>query len=129
MRANQESGIDIDFFFGLETQVWDTLISGDGVADERLLADDFLGVYSTGFAEKNEHVGQLAAGPVAKSYSLSQARIQSLCEDVVLLSYKAQWVRVRATPSDAQELMYISSVWRRREGVWRNVFSQDTIAE
>ena len=120
---------NIDFFFQLASQIWDTVVSGDVDADARLLADDFLGVYSTGFAEKDDHVGQLAAGPVAKSYSRSQARLRVLGDGVVLLSYKAQWVRMSGTSFAAQATMYISSIWKQCEGTWRNVFSQDTFAE
>ncbi len=129
MITSHENQADIDFFLRLETQVWDTLISGDANADDRLLADNFWGVYGTGFAEKSEHVGQLATGPVAESYSLSLARLRVLCEGVVLLSYKAQWIRSGAAASGAQEMMYISSIWQRCEGGWRNIFSQDTIAD
>jgi len=129
MITNRENQADIDFFLRLEIQVWETLISGDANADDQLLTDDFWGVYGTGFAEKSEHVGQLVAGPMAESYSLSQARLRVLCEGVVLLSYKAQWIRSSAASSGVQELMYISSIWKRCEGVWRNIFSQDTIAD
>lgn len=129
MAKTQAHDTDIDFFLQLESQVWDALLTGDSDADERLLADDFLGVYGTGFAEKGEHVGQLTAGPVAQSYSLSDARLRVLGTGVVLLSYKAQWVRIRPKSSIPHETMYISSIWTQNEGVWRNIFSQDTNAE
>ena len=117
----------VEFFVHLESSVWEALVSGDASADERLLADNFLGVYSTGFAVRDEHVGQLASGPTVKSYSLSNARVMHLCPGTVVLSYLAIWSR-RGSPAQ-QERMYISSIWQQQQGVWRNVFSQDTKAD
>src|SRR5690606_35782052 len=51
------------FFVGLESRVWDALARGDADADRELLAEDFVGVYPTGFATRAEHVGELADGP------------------------------------------------------------------
>jgi hypothetical protein len=93
-----------------------------------LLADEFLGIYSTGLSGKHDHVGQLKSGPSVKTYALSEARIVALCKDVVLLSYLATWVRQGASTTSTPELTYISSVWKFHEGSWRNVFSQDTRA-
>ena len=121
--------LDVDFFLGLETRGWDALVAGDANADDRLLSDEFLGVYSTGFAGKSEHVGQLAAGPSATSYSLSHARLCVLGEDIVLLAYLARWSRPTSASGGTQESMYISSIWKRSNGDWRNLFSQDTKAE
>ena len=39
------SGMNLDVFVELESQVWDALRRGDAEEDTRLLAEDFLGVY------------------------------------------------------------------------------------
>ena len=119
---------EVEFFVHLESSVWEALLSGDASADERLLADNFLGVYSTGLAGRDEHVGQLASGPTVKSYSLSNARVIHLCPGAVVLSYLAIWSRHGSESPARQERMYISSIWQQQHGVWRNVFSQDTKA-
>jgi hypothetical protein len=115
-------------FLALESKVWDALATGDMAADERLLTDDFLGVYESGFADRAAHVAQLRSGPTVLRYELSQARIMTLSQDLVLLAYRADWV-----PNDAAEnrveTMYITSIWRREGDAWRNVFSQDTPAD
>ena len=113
----------------LETEVWRALAEGDGPADARLLSDDFLGVYPTGFADRSEHVAQLDGGPTVTAYELSDERLLVLSDSVVLLSYRADFRR----PSDSSapgelETMYISSLWCLRDGRWVNVFSQDTPA-
>ncbi len=115
-----------DQFLQLETRVWAALYDGDALADSQLLADDFLGVYRSGFTGKAEHVSQLRDGPTVASYRLSNARIQVLSEDIVLLSYCAQWSRRKDDVVGDVESMYVTSIWRRLGGIWKNVFSQDT---
>jgi hypothetical protein len=43
------SDLAIEDIIRLETEVWRALVSGDAVADARLLAEDFLGVYPTDY--------------------------------------------------------------------------------
>jgi len=120
--------MDLEALVELETQVWDALVRGDGDADKRLLADDFLGVYSTGFADRADHAGQLDGGPTVAAFDLGEARMTELSEDHVLLSYRAEYQRLVDGVAQPSESMYVSSLWSRREGQWVNVFSQDTPA-
>ena len=114
---------DIEQFLALERGVWQALADGDGAADERLLSDDFLGVYTVGFAGRDLHVAQLADGPTVSTFSLSDARLMVLADDMVLLAYRAQFTR---PGEDGSESVLISSIWQDREGGWVNIFSQDT---
>jgi hypothetical protein len=116
--------IDIEELVGLETAVWQALVEGDPAADARALADDFLGVYPTGYADKAEHCGQLADGPTVRSFELSEPRMLAVSETAMLLAYRAEYVRAGAGAQP--ESMYVSSLWCRRDGNWVNVFSQDT---
>lgn len=119
------SSFDLAHLLQLAEQVWAALVSGDREADERLLADEFLGVYASGHAGKAEHVGQLDGGAVVAHYRLSEAKLLSLGEGLALLSYRADWQRV--SRERAEEAMYVSSLWRRMaDGRWQNLFSQDT---
>ncbi|HYD78747.1 MAG TPA: nuclear transport factor 2 family protein [Paucimonas sp.] len=115
-------------FLALESGVWDALATGDMAADERLLTEDFLGVYGSGFSDRSEHVARLRSGPTVLRYELSEARIMVLSDDLVLLSYRADWVPNDAA-DNASDTMYITSIWRREGDQWRNIFSQDTPAE
>ena len=101
--------------------MWDALASGDAETDALLLADEFLGVYSSGFAEKVEHTNQLLAGPIMEWYKLSDARIKILADGVVLLAYRAHYARSKNNGENKQEVMYISSIWSFHSGVWKNV--------
>lgn len=114
---------DLDFFLALETRVWQALVTGDAGADAALLAPDFLGVYSTGFAGRDAHAGQLDGGPTVARFTISDARLLPLGPGRALLAYLADYTRIGAQEPEA---MYVSSIWEERDGVWRNTFSQDT---
>ena len=110
----------------LEKQVWSALVAGDGSADRALLSADFLGVYPTGFANRDDHVGQFADAPTMAQYELSETKLRVLTPDIVLLTYRADYQR---PDSEVWEAMLISSLWERHNGVWVNSFSQDTPLE
>ena len=107
-----------------ERQVWEALVNGDRVADERLLAADFLGVYPTGFAGRDEHVAQFASEPTVATYEIVSPRCVPISDDAVLIAYDARFTR----PGRSPERMFVSSIWTRRDDRWVNTFSQDTPA-
>lgn len=114
---------DVDFYLDLETRVWDALVAGDPEADGAMLSDDFLGVYSTGFSNRAEHMAQLADGPTMSAFALSDARLTVVAAQTVMLSYRADY---RPATGTGEHTMYISSLWQQRDGRWWNTFSQDT---
>lgn len=109
-----------------ERRVWEALVAGDPEADMAMLSSDFLGVYPSGFSDRDGHGGELSAGPTMAQYQLSEARLMPLADGLVLLAYRADFTR--AGRSDT-ETMYISSIWRRQGDGWINCFSQDSMAE
>ncbi len=121
--------MDLNTFIELETRVWEALRRGDAAEDARLLAEDFLGVYSTGFANRSDHAGQLANGPTVAEFELHDARLMVISDNDALLSYRAVWRRMTNGTVGAPESMHISSLWSRRSGEWLNVFSQDSPTE
>jgi len=106
-----------------EMRVWEALVVGDTRADAEMLHSDFLGVYSDGFAKKADHIQQLEDGPTVKQFALLDCRVLPLGEDHAVFSYRAEFQRIK---KETTEAMYVSSVWRRNEGGWVNIFSQDT---
>lgn len=48
--------------------------------------------------------------------------------DTVLLAYRADYRPADGGSVGAEATTYFSSIWRRRDGGWTNVFSQDTPA-
>lgn len=116
---------DLGFFVDLENRVWKALVDGDATADASYLSADFLGVYPSGFAGRDDHAAQLDNGPIVTSYVLSESRLIIVSGDAVMLSYRADFVR----PSDAAAIVwFVSSLWCRRGSDWVNTFSQDTPA-
>ena len=77
----------------LETSVWEALARGDTEADRAALSPDFLGVYPSGFSDREGHVSQLDAGPSIAEYALSETRIQVYAPDLAMLSYRARFRR------------------------------------
>ncbi len=118
--------LNIEQFLELETQVWAALVAGNAKADAALLTDHFLGVYSDGFAGRAEHASQLHNGPTVAQYEIFDAKLQILAEDVVLLAYYAQYTPIKNGKVAAPEAMFVSFIWQRFDGIWKNVFSQDT---
>ena len=117
--------IELGELLELETRVWSALQSGDAAADMASLSEDFLGVYPSGFATREDHGDQLGDGPTVAEFALSDARMMSVSETDLLLSYRADFTR----PSeDALLTWFISSLWSLRDGRWVNTFSQDTPA-
>lgn len=114
-----------------ERAVWDALLTGDTNADRYVLSEDFVGLYPTGFATRADHIDQLAGGPTVAEYRLSEQRAIEIAADSILFCYRADYRRLADDTADGVadvevETMYVSSLWCRREGRWRNVFSQDT---
>lgn len=117
---------DIEQYIALESQVWQALVEGDGAADQRLLSEDFLGVYAVGFADRAAHVAEVGRGPSVTEYALSDARLMVLTGNMVLLAYRCTFTRPGAS---GPESVLISSIWEERDGTWVNTFSQDTPAD
>jgi hypothetical protein len=116
--------IELDELVALETSIWNALRSGDARADTAHLADDFLGVYPSGLADRSDHVDQLANGPTIASFEVVDPRMIVISDDHALLVYRADYRRPKS--EDTLESMFVSSLWSRRGGEWTNAFSQDT---
>jgi hypothetical protein len=125
-RTENKATPTLDAILDLEKQVWAALVNGDAQVDRALLSPDFLGVYPSGFANRDDHVGQFADAPTMATFELSDAKLMVLTPDIVLLSYRADYQRPNTA---AWEAMLISSLWERRNEVWVSSFSQDTPLE
>jgi hypothetical protein len=60
------------------------LVDGDATADASYLSADFLGVYPSGFARRDNHAAQLDDGPTVNSYVLSESRLIIVGGDAVV---------------------------------------------
>lgn len=116
----------VDLLVRLETAVWDALVTGDRAADEALLSDDFLGVYTSGYATRADHLGALDDGPSMHDFAIDSIRVVEMGDGVARITYAANY---RRSESSTEERMYVTSLWERRDGRWLNTFSQDTPAD
>ena len=108
-----------------ERRVWDALLRGDVATDHSLLHPDFISVYADGFSDRDGHTGQLADGPTIQSYDLHDIKVKSLGLHHALICYRASFRRMGR---EHGKTMYVSSIWRKENGNWINIFSQDTPA-
>ncbi len=115
--------IQLAEILALEKAVWQALVDGDARRDAELLSKDFLGVYPSGFSDRDGHIGQLADGASVAAYELSALHLRPLSPDLALLSYRADFTRSGA---GVPEVMLVSSLWQREGLGWVNIFSQDT---
>lgn len=107
--------------------MWEALRAGDQMADRALLSADFLGVYPTGFIDREDHVAELDDGPTVAEYDLLETRTMVTGQDFALIAYR---VRFRATAGGEPLEWMVSSIWRREpDGSLVNTFSQDTPVE
>ncbi|AUQ54026.1 nuclear transport factor 2 family protein [Phaeobacter inhibens] len=112
-----------------ETAVWTALQQGDIAADRAALHPQFLGVYPSGFAGRDDHTEQLEQGPTVAEFSIADARVLPLGPETALLAYRATYTRPGQTEGEVKgAAMYVSSIWQRQDGGWINIFSQDTEA-
>lgn len=107
----------------LERAVWEAMLTGDPQADGRMLSRDFLGVYPSGYAGRDDHMAALDDGPVITGYRLDEERLLPAGQGHVLLVYRAYF----SEPGrDGEKAMYVASLWRRDGEGWINSFSMDT---
>src|SRR5215208_4709918 len=92
---------------------------------DRLLAEGFMEFGSSGRAyDKPAVIEGLAAEPESEvRFSLEDFRVKRLAANVVLATYRL----AGTTPPRSGSLR--SSIWIRRNGVWRLTFHQGTRAE
>ena len=115
--------MELDGILALERRVWSALIAGDPDADRELLSEQFLGVYPTGYSDRESHAALLTAGPTVADYRIENARLMPLAPDTFLLVYLAHYSQP-AEPG-VENSMYVSSIWQEHGGRWLNIFSQD----
>lgn len=120
--------LDKNHFISLETKVWDALVNGDIETEKQLIADDFLGIYETGFSDKDEYLSQLEDGPSIEWYKISNSRIILEGATSAALTYQADFISSINRESKIKETMYVTSIWSLRNGKWVNTLSQDTLA-
>lgn len=114
------------FFIAKEKEDWEALKNKDKAAAARLLADDFVGMYDTGYSTKSEWMKQIDGRYTLDDYSIEDVKLLHPSPTMALLLYKAickgtgEWSEFCSRPE------YVSDLFVERNGQWLALFSQDT---
>jgi hypothetical protein len=112
----------------LEKQSWAAWKNHDGKFFENFLSDDHVELGIGGPANKAQVVKSVASGMCeVKDYTLKNFALQMLAENVALLTYYESQETTcggNAVPSPC----WVSSLYMKRDGRWRNVAYQQTQA-
>ena len=105
---------------------WEALKNKDKKAYGELLADDYQGVEVDGKGErtKTQTLNELPDGNVA-NYTLWGLSVMPVGQDAALITYE---VTMQFPPKSAIRLsrLYISELWMKHAGEWKEVHYQET---
>ena len=77
------------FFIAKEKEDWEALKNKDKTAAARLLADDFVGMYDTGYSTKSEWIKQIDGRYTVDDYTIEGVKVLRPSPTTTLLLYKA----------------------------------------
>lgn len=88
-----------------------------------LIDDEFFELGSSGnFFDKDEVVLWLGTKTQTKREGFDFKALQ-ITEDSVLITY---YTRIQNNPTEPEQTAFRSSIWRKKEGVWKMLFHQAT---
>ena len=126
--AHGDSAGDLAFFVAIEKEDWEALKHKDKVAASRLLADDFTGLYDTGFSTKSEWIKQMDDQYTIDDYTIEDAELLRPSPTTALLLYNSRCKGTGAWADYCSHTSRISDLMVQRDGRWFDLFSQDTQA-
>jgi ketosteroid isomerase-like protein len=116
------------FFVAKEKEDWEALKNKDKAAAARLLADDFVGMYDTGYSTKSEWLKQIDGRYTVDDYRIEDVKVLRPNPTTTLLLYKATCKGTGEWSAFCSRPEYISDLFVERNGQWVALFSQDTQA-
>jgi hypothetical protein len=116
------------YFVEKENEVWEALKHKDKAAAERLLADDFVGMYDVGFFNKSEWVKQIDDQYSVDAYTIENPKVLRPGPTTALLLYTSTCKGTGDWADYCSHTSRISDLWVERNGQWQALFSQDTRA-
>ncbi len=116
------------FFIEKEKEVWEALKHKDKAAANRLLADDFVGMYDFGFFNKSEWVKQIDDQYTVDDYTIMNPKVLHPSPTTALLLYTSTCKGTGEWSEFCSHASRISDLWVERDGGWLDLFSQDTTA-
>ena len=125
--AQQSSTADAEQYIRQSESDWaETMASGDTSSEERILADDFIGIDPDGTAaDKAKAISETRLG--AKDYVSNHLRDVKIrfYGDTAVAQGSESWVRRTGSPLRGRFVW--TDTWIRRNGKWQIVASEDLI--
>jgi hypothetical protein len=107
----------------MEKKMLDAINRGDKATSAALMSEDFVMLDYEGRKDKTETLRQLSSTPIEMAAKVHDMQAQVLSPDTMLVTYGL--VNQESGGEENQSgVMWISSIWARRNGKWLNVFSQ-----
>jgi RNA polymerase sigma factor (sigma-70 family) len=126
--AGGRPGVTLEALLALETRVWEAMKKRDVAGLRKVCAADYLTVHVDGSRPTLDEVLAWLPELEIKRYTLKDTRLIPLGPDAATLVYLAETQTVLLGWAEEGRTQ-VSTTWVRRNGEWRNVFSQETTVE
>ena len=110
-----------------EKSMYESIKKGDMDTFKANLAENFLSVYSSGFATKGQEV-EAISNLTINSYELSDVKVMQPAENVAIIVYKV-WSEGSFGEEEFSGSFYASSTWVKQDGTWKALMHTEVEAE
>ena len=114
----------------LEKEHWEAAGKGDWKVAEKLLADDFFGIYVNSSGSGREGKASVIAGMTRRRYSdlnMRYAHVRRISKDTAIVTYVYDCKVEEAGQVWTYRNHQTTRVWTQKDGRWLLSFSQDFI--
>jgi len=113
---------------GLEKQLWEAWAHSDNNALEKLWASDYQEIDGDGL--RNKQLALAAnVGDTITEYTLKSMKVTNPNPGVALLTYQVTSTISENGKLQPQNILTFSSLYVRRAGAWKQVFTQESVAQ
>jgi hypothetical protein len=115
----------------IENDLLNTYIHGDVADRERYAADDFVVVdRDGGVTSKQGDIQDIKSGSfLMQWFRMKNEKVSFLAPDVALLTYDIAYEATNNGVDSSSPQSRVATIYQRREGVWRALYTQETAAK
>jgi hypothetical protein len=104
---------------------WESYKNRDAAGINRIVADDYVGLFHSGISTKNSDTQTLARLTIS-SYTIEQPTVQFLGDDVAILRYRNRLIGTYDGVPLAKKPLFATAIYSRRNGIWQLAGYQET---
>lgn len=108
-----------------EKQKWESWAQKNTDFFKSSLAEDFVGVDSSGLTIKKLEIVEYVVEQNVNDYSINEVNVVALSENIALVTYRATQHYTYKGQEGASNVV-VSSIWINRSGEWLNILHQET---